>query len=79
MSFEPSASVAYSQGNVTWYLVDRISSEWARIRMLNDRNRSPVFKAGETNFKQLARAHPEFLFWGGGGLIPWLYVIYVSF
>ena len=48
MSIRSSPSVAYSQGNLTWYLVDGLLSELERINVLVNKNRSLVFKAGET-------------------------------
>jgi hypothetical protein len=67
MSIQPLATVAYSQGSVTWYLVDGLLTEWARIKILNDRNRSPVFKARETTLNSKHVRTQNFSFGRGRG------------
>jgi hypothetical protein len=63
MSIQPAAAVAYSQGNITWYLgAGRGSNEWANIKIFSD----PVFK-GRGIHKAGSRSAPSFSSGLGGG------------
>jgi len=52
-------------------LIGGLLSEWARTKMLNDRNRSPVFKAGETTLKSKHVRTQNFSFGRGVGGWKW--------